>query len=155
MLVLAACGGRTTQAPGGGGAPRDPAAAVGFRVFATGDTRGHLDPCGCDEGVFGGLARRATYLRAARKPGDLYLDLGNAVEGDSADDRIVLGHAVRGLRALGCDLVVPGEHEVRLGADLQAFAGREGLRVVSANVRRGGSRVFPAWYLHEIPDGPP
>ena len=80
-----------------------------FRLFFTADTRGHVHPCGCSEGQFGGLPRRATYLGKERRPGDLLLDLGNLVEGTRPHERLKLGYVLEGLRLLEYDLLVPGE----------------------------------------------
>src|SRR5262245_2810461 len=81
---------------------------VALRAFFTGDTAGFLAPCGCESGQYGGLARRATYLRAARRPGDLFVDLGNLVSGEGATQQAVLAYSLDGLVALRCDALVPG-----------------------------------------------
>lgn len=136
--------------------PRTPLGPpAGFRVFATGDTRGRLQPCGCAKGILGGMPRRATYLRAARRPGDLYLDLGNLVAADTPQPRTILEYGLRGLRLLACDAVTPGEAEVRLGTAFEELAKAERADVVCANLRRtqGGERVFAPWRLHALPDG--
>jgi hypothetical protein len=155
VLLLAACTGRTAVAPTGA-ADRPPAPApAAFRVFATGDTRGYLQPCGCAAGIFGGLPRRATYLRAARRPGDLYVDLGNVAADRSPPDETTLAYGLRALRLLACDALVPGERDVRFGARFEEIAAREGPPVVCANFRRAdtGARVFAPWLLHTLPDG--
>jgi hypothetical protein len=49
----------------------------GLRIAATGDVRGHLEPCDCRAGVLGGFARRATAFAELRP--DLTVDAGKLV----------------------------------------------------------------------------
>jgi hypothetical protein len=40
-----------------------PGDGFAWRLFFTADTRGYIHPCGCAEGLFDGLPRRATCPR--------------------------------------------------------------------------------------------
>src|SRR5262245_31727235 len=88
----------------------DAAPPRGPRVFATGLMSGFVAPCGCERGQYGGLARRATYLRrVARGADDLRVDLGNLVTDASPAKRPLVAAALEGLAATGYDALVPGE----------------------------------------------
>lgn len=135
-----------------------PAAAnpPAWRIFFTGDTRGYIHPCGCDEGLFGGLPRRATYLAKARTPGDLLLDLGNLIEGTRPHERLKLSYVLQGLKLLDYDILVPGEGELALEEDFERVAAElERPKVICANLVRAGTkrRVFAPWSIHEMPGG--
>jgi len=129
---------------------------LAWRLFFTSDTRGYIHPCGCSEGLFGGLPRRATYLAKARKTGDLLIDLGNLIEGTRPHERLKLSYVLEGLRQLEYDVLVPGEGELALGEDFEkAVAPLARPKVVCANLVRAGTkeRVFKPWSLHRLPDG--
>lgn len=84
-----------------------PALDAYWRALLTGDTRGHIHQCGCEQGQFGGRWRRATPLARTRKPGDL-LDLRNMIEGDRPHDPLRLKYVLEGLNHLEFDYLVPG-----------------------------------------------
>lgn len=131
--------------------PRD---VRGLRIFATGDTRGFLEPCGCESDQKGGIARRRGYLDAVGRAGDLRLDLGNAGAGTGAARRQRIASAFETLGTEGA-VFVPGRSEVSAGADFADVARtRATVRVVCANLHdASGAAVFPAWTLHVAPDG--
>jgi len=128
---------------------------VPLRLFFTGDTAGYLAPCGCELGQYGGIARRATYLKRVRRGDDLVVDLGNLVSGEGPTQEVVLAWSLEGLQTLGCDALVPGEGEIRLGRAFEdAVRARAAPRVVCANwLRADGSRVFEPWILKPLADG--
>lgn len=127
-----------------------------WRVLFTGDTRGYIHPCGCEQGQFGGLPRRATLLARARKPGDLLLDLGNIIQGERPHDRLRLNYVLEGLKRLEYDFLVPGKGELAFGEDFERVAlGLERPKVICANLVHSatGERVYEPWGIHELQDG--
>ncbi len=160
VTFLAACGtppsppGGVRDAGGGAPGPRG-ALEAAVRVFATGETRGHLQPCKCQERQFGGLPRRAAYLASTVRTGDLVVDLGNAAEGDASTRALRLATTLDALRGMHYAAFVPGELEALVADTLVAeAAARPELPVVTANlVRDDGSAAFPAWTLHDLADG--
>ena len=99
--TLSACASRYHRASLDLDAPLPSAAERPLRLFLTGATGGSLRPCGCESGQWGGLARRATYLRATRRDGDLTLDLGNLVPKDAPSHSFTLETALAGLEDIG------------------------------------------------------
>jgi len=89
------------------------------RILYTADTQGDLEPCGCSQGQYGGLARRATLLARLREeapPGVPTLAIDGGALGADARKAPVFAQACRLMRY---DLVVlpPGDAPAR-----QAFA---------------------------------
>jgi hypothetical protein len=127
-----------------------------MRLFATGASAGFLGPCGCERSQYGGFARRAAYVRAFRRPGDLTLDLGNLLSPEGPSPVLTFDAALEALRTLGCDALVPAAGEIRRGEEFEACAKRQpALPVVCANLRRAGDgeRPFAPWLLHRTKDG--
>ena len=127
-----------------------------LRLFLTGATGGSLRPCGCESGQWGGLARRATYLRAARREGDLTLDLGNLVPSGAPSHEFTLETALAGLETIGYDAILPGDSELLVGQEFEdALARHPKLRAICANLWRadGNTRVYEPWLLHRTADG--
>ena len=152
--LLAACAGMRRHLASTDTRPVD-AAGTPLRLFLTGSAGGYLTPCGCESGQFGGISRRATYLKRVRRPSDLALDLGNLASIGSPSWHSTVEWSLEGLRTLCYDALVPGEGELRLAAEFEAAVARHpGVPVLCANLRRDdGSRVFEPWLLHALPDG--
>ena len=90
LAALAACAGKS-QRPASADFADGPAGAdVPICFFFTGDTSGVLWTCGCESGQYGGLARRATYVKRTMRPGDLAIDLGNIVAGEGPMQQAIL-----------------------------------------------------------------
>jgi len=118
-------------------------------VYATGQSRGALDPCECVEGMSGGFPRRLAVLAAERKqrPQRLFVDLGDQT-GKAFDPRILekkTEAAYELLRMGGAAAVVVGETDLRLGpVKLKRLAERAGVTLLGANLKDGaGERPFP------------
>jgi nitrate/TMAO reductase-like tetraheme cytochrome c subunit len=156
FAALAACASRE-QRPASADFADGPAGAdVPVCFFFTGDTSGVLWTCGCESGQYGGLARRATYVKRTMRPGDLAIDLGNLVAGEGPMQQAILAYSLESLTTLGYDAIVPGEREVRMsGAFEDAVRARTSLRVLCANLKRAsdGQPVFEPWLLHKLEDG--
>lgn len=133
--------------------PAGPGAAL--RLFATGDTRGFLVPCGCEADQRGGIARRKGYLDAVARPGDLRIDVGNAAAGTGAARRLRMESTFRALEAMDYAAFVPGRWEVLARDDFAAArAAAPGLPFVCANlVDPAGRPVLPAFVESTLPDG--
>ncbi len=159
LLGVASCAGWTPHGPSAAVEMRSGAASDAerpFRVFATGDTQGWIEPCGCGVSQFGGLPRRASYLAAVSRDGDLRVDLGNAIIGVEPYQRLRLSTILEALSALDYQVFVPGQGELRLGPDFEVAARSLGERprVVCANlVRPDGTAVFEPWAVETLPDG--
>lgn len=128
---LAACGegGGPTAPPA---AARNPASGT-IQVVLSGDTRGFIVPCGCTSKQFGGLPRRATYLRGLPAEKTLYVDAGGSLHRAFDYDRIKGDYLWRGLSALKVSAANLGASEIAQGREfLQANASR--IPFVSTNV---------------------
>lgn len=119
-------------------------------IYATGQSRGALDPCECVEGMAGGFPRRLALLTAERKqrPRRLYVDLGDQT-GKAFDPRLLekkTEAAYELLRMAGAAAAVVGDLDLRLGPDkLGRLAQRAGVTLLGANLRDGaGERPFAA-----------
>jgi len=156
LTLSSATGGLPTPSRPSARLAADSTVPGSWRLFFTGDTRGYLDPCGCERGQFGGVARRGTFLVENRREGDLLLDLGNLVVGTRPLDRIRLTFVIEALRALRYDALVPGEGELALGADFETAARKlERPRVICANLLRTDTQEppFPPYLVHALADG--
>lgn len=153
LAVAAACA-SSTRRSAMDEAPEPLSSRTPLRIFASGDTRGYLEPCGCEGGQFGGVPRRATYLSRVRRPGDLRIDLGNLAAGTGDLRRLRREALLDALAAEGCDVIVPGRSEVVDGAEFDDAAAARGLTVVCANlVAADGRPVFPAYASIGLADG--
>lgn len=142
-LVLAAAGcppsasetGPGTPPPDDGTAGRSPGAQMTGRadghtgpprpllVFAN-QTLGWLEPCGCTEGMLGGLARRVAYLDALRARGfePYLLDNGDLIDSPGRQSELKLETAYAILSRLGHRslIVNRGERDIpMIGMDLR------------------------------------
>lgn len=130
------------------------ASTAPLRVFATGDARGFLQSCGCERGQVGGVARRLTYRERTRRPGDLWIDLGNLSQGTGEQRRVRRDAALDALALTGYDALVPGRVEVLEGASFEEAAKARDVPVVCANVVDAeGAPVFAPYVVRDLPDG--
>ncbi len=83
------------------------------------DLRGNVAPCGCPSNPLGGVARMATYVKAAQAKGAnvLLLCAGDVLGGTGTEERWKGETALAALREMGCDALVPGEMEWAQGKD--------------------------------------
>jgi hypothetical protein len=113
-------------------------------MIVAGDTAGWLAPCGCTTRQSGGLARRATLVAQARTEGAvLVADVGGAVAGHAAYDRLKLAAILEGERAMGVAAHNLGAAEAALEPDsLRRLIAEERVPLISANLRSAdGTRV--------------
>ena len=100
-------------------------------LFVTADLQGQLTPCGCSQGMRGGLGRAAAQLARAREQGlpVLYLDAGDALfargglqPDETVEEERKAKAVADALRAMGLTLRFPGPLD-----DVQGAAFRQGL----------------------------
>jgi hypothetical protein len=91
-------------------------------VAFTGQDRGELEPCGCTQGMLGGLARRPARLRAFTEPGLPLLTVsgGELVDGSDDLDRLRLRSILGGAGTMGYHALAPSRRDLELGAGLAA-----------------------------------
>ncbi len=131
------------------------ASGAAFRIFATGDARGHLEPCGCEKDQTGGLPRRGSYLAAAARDEDLVVDLGNLTSGKDKLREARRNSSFDALVQLRYDAFVPGPAETFDGeAFIAAAAARPSVKVVCANWKReSGELLFAPWLILPAKNG--
>jgi hypothetical protein len=127
-------------------------------VIASGETHAMLDPCDCPQEPGGGLAERATILKAQQSAGQaLLLDAGGFA-GGGMYDTYTAGRAMDSLRTIAAinamggmryDAAVVGDDDLQYGAAwLAQRADAAGLPLVSANcLAPGNKRFVPAWRI--------
>jgi len=113
---------------------------------------GYLEPCGCSQPQLGGLARRATAIRALGKdsPSLMLLSNGDLVKGMGRQSEIKFRIVMEAMKALGYAAHNAGAHDLMLGQDLlKSFPSDGGYpRLISANVYDGGGRrVFDPYVV--------
>lgn len=106
-------------------------------LMFTGDCRGYLEPCGCTEQRWGGVARLGGILRQINKPtATLMVDTGDMTSGNLLWQRIALEYYLKALGRLGYAAANLGAGELTLSAaDLRQLAESSPVPLVSANVR--------------------
>jgi len=103
-------------------------ASEGLLIVYTNDTAGYLEPCGCQSGQPGGLARRATAIQRLRTSRPLLLlDSGNLVASDPDRAAVIL----EAMRRMGYSHVGLGPLELTVGEQLARLARLHHLQIVS------------------------
>ncbi len=142
LAILSGCGSgadKPVASPG-----TSPAAPVDSTMtfVLSGDTAGFIVPCGCTTKQFGGLPRRATYLKEARQKFPdyfCYVDAGGSVLNATAYDDVKLEFILKGVKAMRPSALNLGAGEMDIPAQrLEAIASIEQPAFLSTNVH------FPA-----------
>lgn len=98
----------------------------------TGNTQSYLEPCGCVDGMLGGIARRATLLKTL--PKGVLVDSGNFTDIENDLDLLRNDYYVRSYNLNAYDLVAVGDKEIEQSAtylkSLKVFS-----KLVSTNVQ--------------------
>ena len=147
LIAIAGC--TPTAAPV---VPPEPPEALS--VFFTCDTRGHISPCNCVQGVAGGIARRKSFIDSKRTADSILVDAGDITAGPREWELLELEYILKGYAAMGYDAVNIGPREASLSAEqLRALrAGHDFL--VSANLRDdAGEPIFPAFRVKTLSNG--
>lgn len=126
--VLIACSLRSEPPAQDAGAPTAKARDGGdarssrrpLRLFLTGSDDGYLDACGCDDGLLGGLPRRAELLKTlgARDDGALVLSNGGLVTGAGELDLLKVRVLVQAMASMQYVAVAITERELALGREV-------------------------------------
>ncbi|KKK90982.1 hypothetical protein LCGC14_2717530 [marine sediment metagenome] len=86
-------------------------------VFSS-DIQGNLEPCGCTEQRWGGLARAAGYLQSIREPATvLAFDVGDMTAGPLQWQQLGWRQCLRAMAAMGYMAVNLGAREIALSAE--------------------------------------
>jgi len=79
-------------------------------ILFTGNTKSYLEPCGCVEGMLGGIARRPMAMKSEKN--FLLVDSGNFVELEGSIDRLRNEYYAKSFRLLGYSAIGLGSSEV-------------------------------------------
>lgn len=151
-LVVALLSGCTFVA---GRSPPPPPAPVKATLFFSADLRGSLEPCGCSQGMRGGLSRLAQVVNHARADGHLvrFFDAGNGLFPSADLPEAALGQQERkaatmaqGLTLAGLTARAPGPFDDAQGP---AFRLELGLpEVAPATLRRVELNGYTVAVIH-------
>lgn len=127
-------------------------------VVYSNDLLGEIRSCGCAAKDYGGLGRRATFVRAVRDTtGDmLLLDGGDLFSSELNYGKEKADLTLRSMALMEYHGIVPGEKDLGFGLDfLVESARRLKLPLLAANLHRVGADtlVFPAWREVTLPSG--
>lgn len=128
-----------------------PKPAVAFAL--TGEMHGYIEPCGCSEPQYGGIARRASLLKQLREKEwpVAALDLGGTLKNSRQQSQFKFQALLAALRDMQYSSLQVGIEELRLGAgwlvsqDVPPEDGKpqDSLRMLGANVVLFGSTELP------------
>jgi len=129
-----------------------PALVVAF----TSGMNGQLEPCGCAESRWGGLARRASAADALRERAGgrfLLVDAGSMARGDLPWEIENYRFALRGFRLAGGEVANVGMVEQRLPVAVLRSAARDAeVKLVSLNISApDGAPVVERYVVKEVP----
>lgn len=117
------------------------------------DLMGFVEPCGCTTGQYGGIGRRATYLRQARQKPTPHLALfaGDLVAGTGELDHIRAETLISALAAMKYDAAVPGEMDLLEGEAVfrKRWCGL-GFAVSANLVDAEGKRFLPQYLVRQV-----
>lgn len=131
-------------------------------IVYSSDILGELDNCGCSEGQFGGLPRKATALDVIRQaaPHAVHLDAGNlffqkAPQNDIERSQMLMKseYIVKCYNTMGCEALNIGQTDLLLGLDaLQQLQNQALFPFVSSNIfhRATGKPVFKQSIIHQV-----
>ncbi|MEK6647125.1 MAG: redoxin domain-containing protein [Candidatus Firestonebacteria bacterium] len=103
-------------------------------LLYTNSTNGHLESCECPENPFGGLLRRATFLKEFRKENTSYILVDSGDFFSAREDELKAKYVSKAFNLLKYDVMVPGDQELILGTDfIVKEAQTNNLPLVAAN----------------------
>jgi 2',3'-cyclic-nucleotide 2'-phosphodiesterase (5'-nucleotidase family) len=146
-LTLAGCGNAAK--------PAVPAAPLEhLTIYYTCDMQGHIEPCSCDSGRAGGIARRMTFLANQAARPYLLVDAGDVTFGAREWDIIEMDYVLQGYDGMGYHAVNIGHRELGLPESKLKELSKTYEFFISANLLdTSGDRIFPAYRLVELDTG--
>lgn len=115
-------------------------------VYFSGNLQGYLDPCGCAQGQFGGLKRRANFAESAK---GIFVENGDLTSRPEKLDQLKQEVVLKSFQEMNYKVINLGEKDLYLGLEpLHASP----IVVISGNFLVRGEPVFPAF--HEIEQPP-
>lgn len=124
-----------------------------FALALSGEMHGYIEPCGCADPQYGGIARRDDLLRQVREKGweVAGLDLGGTLKNARLQSQFKFQTLLSALKDMQYRALVVGTEELKLGAgyllsqDAEPEAGQEqtALRFMAANLTFFGSNDLP------------
>ena len=134
-----------------------PAEAVrpSLKVFYTANARGYIDQCGCRYSPAGGIARRATFLRASTDSlvPQLVFDGGEVLGYNDPREELKTRYLFRAMERMGYKTIGVGPHDLGYGLGfLRQAEERYGFTFTSANIvdQRTNEPVFPPYVLERV-----
>ncbi|MDK1031621.1 MAG: hypothetical protein QGD94_06420, partial [Planctomycetia bacterium] len=105
-------------------------------LFFSSDIQGHIEPCGCTEQEWGGLARMSGFLKSIKEPATrLAFDVGRMAAGNLLWERLVWERCLQGLGHMEFTAANLGASEITLSAaDIRRAADNSPVLLLSANV---------------------
>ncbi len=126
----------------------------------TGEMHGYIEPCGCSDPQFGGIARRASLFNQLReKEWPLAaFDLGGTLKNSRRQSEFKFQALLAALRDMKYSGLQIGVEELRLGAAFLVSQDvppdddkpNEGLRILGANIVLFGSADLPIPVRHQV-----
>ena len=111
-----------------------------FAIFATCDTQGWIEPCGCASGQSGGLSRRASLIEQLAGQDDrLLVSVGGAAMGNQPYDVAKFNAIVAGEEQMGYQVHNIGVSEIGL-----PLPETDKLTFISTNLSQRDARVRPS-----------
>ncbi|MCY2931069.1 MAG: multiheme c-type cytochrome [Planctomycetota bacterium] len=123
-------------------------APAALRILLSSDLSGYIEPCGCTEQRWGGIARQASAVRRGKAPASIALDVGDMTAGARRWQQVGLETYLQALGAMEYTAANLGSREIGLSAAaLRDLAARSPVPLVSANVREeAGGALLVAPY---------
>jgi predicted CXXCH cytochrome family protein len=131
--------------------PPSPKEAVWLVV--SGDTRGNLENCGCQDMILGGVATRAEQVRLMREenPNLLLVDMGGNANNTSVSNIARTDATYNAMRLMQYDAVLINKEDLAIGLSLvQDAANSYSPPFLAANLRLLWDDVVPFWRKHII-----
>ncbi|MBN1421848.1 MAG: hypothetical protein JXP34_23945, partial [Planctomycetes bacterium] len=123
---------------------------VRLRLLITGETQGYLTPCGCTDGMIGGLPRRRSFVESERASSGravILLDNGGMVKDNGRQSEIKIDTILASYALMRYAAIVPAGADLSLGPVFSAcLENHPGIPLVAANLKSEALRDALAPY---------